>query len=523
VSEDATPTGNEVDFIVVGSGSAGAAAAARLVEREATVLLIEAGGPCTNPAIHDPGRMHELWDSEVDWGYRTTPQAAAGGRRLHLPRGRVLGGSSCLNGMIYTRGAPHDYDSWVAQGAAGWGWEDVLPVYRRMEDFDSGPSELHGAGGPVRVMTQWEPDPIQVAIIEAAQQAGLPLNSDYNSTKLDGVSQMQFTISKGRRHSAVAAYLDAIEDEPGLQVVTDATVTRLLLDGERCTGVEWARNGALEQASVAAEVVVCGGAIGSPQLLLCSGIGPADELAGLGIEVAHDLPGVGANLHDHLLSPVIFSAERQIDPPTAGLPAPQSHSFWRSRPGLPGPDTQPIHFSAPLYEDWMEGPENGFSLMAGMISPQSRGRLRLSDADPTSSPLIDLAALSETADLESLAASVAMCRRIGAEPALREWGSKEIYPGPEVSSDASLHDYVRSTAITYHHQVGTCRMGSDDLAVVDPELRVRGLDSLRVADASVMPTVISGNTQAPAIMIGERVADFITSRSTADEGARVAG
>jgi choline dehydrogenase len=411
--------------------------------------------------------------------------------------------------MIYTRGAPADYDGWVEQGAAGWGWEEVLSVYRRMEDYDSGASDLHGAGGPVRVMTRWDPDPIQASIIEAAQEAGLPYNPDYNSTELDGVSQMQFTISEGHRHSGAAAYLRPLQDEPRLTIVTGAAATGLLLDSGRCAGVEWVGEQGLGRANVSEEVIVCAGAIGSPQLLLVSGIGPAEELRRLGIDVALDLPGVGRNLHDHLLSPVIFSAERAIDPPSPGLPAPQSHSFWRSRSGLRVPDTQPIHFSVPLYEDWMEGPENGFSLLAGMISPRSRGTLRLAGDDPAAAPLIDLAALSEGADLDSLAAAVQLCREIGAAGPLRDWGARELYPGPQVRSEAEVRDWVRATAITYHHQVGSCRMGSDELAVVDPQLRVRGIESLRVADASVMPTVISGNTQAPAIMIGERVADFV--------------
>jgi choline dehydrogenase len=255
-------------------------------------------------------------------------------------------------------------------------------------------------------------------------------------------------------------------------------------------------------------VILAAGTIGSPQLLLLSGIGPSAELRAVGIEPCVELGGVGRNLHDHLLSPVIFSAERTIGPPGPGLPQPQSHLFWRSRPGLLVPDIQPIHFSVPLYDTWMQGPANGFSLMAGMIRPLSRGSVQLASSDPSAAPLIDLAALASEADLEALEASVDLCRRIGAAPALREWGSRELYPGAAVRSPSELRAYVRSTAITYHHQVGTCRMGRDEAAVVDPRLRVRGVEGLRVADASVMPTVTTGNTNAPAIMIGERVADF---------------
>ncbi|HEX4730218.1 MAG TPA: FAD-dependent oxidoreductase [Solirubrobacterales bacterium] len=505
--EEESTGGAAADFIVVGAGSAGAAVAYRLVERGATVLLLEAGGPADNPAIHDPARSHELWDAAEDWGFRTVPQAACADRELHLPRGRVLGGSSSLNAMIYVRGAPADYDAWAYGGADGWTWEDVLPIFLRLEDFRGESETERGRGGPVTVIADYEPDPIHRAITAAAVETGIEFNPDYNSGRLDGVSFTQLTIRDGRRHGTAESYLAALADEPRLTVRTGAEATRLLIEGERCVGVEWARDGRLERAS-AGEVIVAAGAIGSPHLLLRSGIGPAAELRAAGVEPLHDLPGVGRNLHDHLLAPVIFAAERDLGTPAPGLPQPQSHLFWRSRPGLTVPDTQPIHFNVPLYEPWMEGPENGFSLMAGMIRPLSRGTVTLSRSGPTAPPLIDLAALSCEADLEALTASVALCREIGAAPSLAEWGARELYPGPEVSGAAALRDYVRRTAVTYHHQVGTCKMGRDELAVVDPTLRVHGIEGLRVADASVMPTVITGNTNAPAIMIGERAADF---------------
>jgi choline dehydrogenase len=507
VPEEESTGGAAADFIVVGAGSAGAAVAYRLVERGATVLLLEAGGPADNPAIHDPARSHELWDAAEDWGFRTVPQAACAGRELHLPRGRVLGGSSSLNAMIYVRGAPADYDAWAYGGAPGWSWGDVQPAFLRLEDFHGESEAERGRGGPVRVIAGYEPDPIHRAIVAAAVETGIEFNPDYNSGRLDGVSFTQLTIRDGRRHGTAEAYLAVLAEEPRLTVRTGTEATRLLLAGDRCVGVEWARDGRLERAS-AGEVIVAAGAIGSPHLLLRSGIGPAAELRAAGVEPLHDLPGVGRNLHDHLLAPVIFAAERDLGPPAPGLPQPQSHLFWRSRPGLTVPDTQPIHFNVPLYEPWMEGPENGFSLMAGMIRPLSRGTVTLSRSGPTAPPMIDLAALSREADLEALAASVALCREIGAAPSLAEWGARELYPGPEIRGAAALRDYVRRTAVTYHHQVGTCKMGRDELAVVDPTLAVHGIERLRVADASVMPTVISGNTNAPAIMIGERAADF---------------
>ena len=499
------------DVIVVGAGSAGCALTRRLVDDGTSVLLLEAGGPDDSPAIHDPARFHELWLADEDWAYYTTPQAQAADRALHWPRGKVLGGSSCLNGLVHVRGARTDYEEWVRRGADGWGWEDVLPVFRRMEDFDGGTSDLHGAGGPLRIMSRYELAPVHQAIMAAARQVGIAHNPDYNSGVLDGVAQMQLTIRDGRRDSAAAAYLRPVIDAGNLRVLTGAHVQRLLLEGTRCVGVEWERDGRLASARAGAEVVVSAGAIESPALLLRSGIGPAAELRGLGIDVAADLPGVGRNLHDHLLTPSIWAAEKEIVPFAPGLSPIQTHLWWRSRSDLPGPDTQPIHFSVPLYEPWMEGPPNAFTLLGGIVRPQSRGSIRLSGPSAADPLLIDPQILSAEADLVALEASLAQVREMGAAPALREWGARELYPGPAVRDAAAVRDYVRRTAISYHHQVGTCRMGVDGEAVVDPRLRVHGLEGLRVADASVMPSVTSGNTNAPSLMIGERAADFIAA------------
>jgi choline dehydrogenase len=472
------------------------------------VLLVEAGGEDRNPAIHDPGRAHELWLGPEDWGYHTVPQAHANGRRLHWPRGKVLGGSSSLNGCIWVRGAREDWDHWAYLGNAGWSWEDVLPVFLRIEDFDGGPSELHATGGPQRVAAAWQPDPIHVSVMEAIQATGIVFNADYNSGKLDGAAWMQLTLRDGRRHSAAGAYLNPVRNHPGLTLVMRAHARRLVIEGGRCTGLEWQRDGAVERAS-AGEVVVCAGTIESPRLLMLSGIGPAGHLREHGIAAVADLPGVGANLHDHILSPVIFSAEREIGPPTPGLPPAQVHFWSRSKPGLVAPDLQPLHFQVPMYEKWMEGPPNGFSLMAGMVRPVSGGTIRLTGPDPWDELLIDPATFACEADAEGLEAAVELCREIGRADALRDWGAGELYPGPDVRSPAELREWVRRTVITYHHQVGTCRMGVDEGAVVDPLLRVRGVEGLRVADASVMPDVTSGNTHAPSILIGERAADFV--------------
>ncbi len=483
-------------MIVIGAGSAGAAVARRLVDRgDLRVLLLEAGGRDTNPAIHDPQRVHELWLAQEDWAYHTLPQPYAADRRLHWPRGRVLGGSSALNGMIWVRGAPADYDHWAYLGNAGWSWEDVRPVFERLEQ------------GPVCVLRDYERQPIQEAIVAAAVESGVDFNPDYNSGTLDGVAYTQLTIKDGVRHGTCPAYLGPVLDNPSLTVITDAPARRLLLEGTRCVGVEWEREGRVERARAEVEVVVSAGTIESPRLLMLSGIGPAEHLRSLGIEVALDLPGVGGNLHDHLLSPLIFTTEREIGTPAPGVPHAQSHLWARSGPGLVAPDLQPIHFSVPLYEPWMEGPEQGFSLMAGMVRPASRGTIRLSGTGLGDELLIDPETLACEADLLRLEQAVLLCREIGAAPALDAWGARELYPGPS----AELRDWVRKTAITYHHQVGTCKMGIDADAVVDPQLRVHGIEGLRVADASIMPAVTSGNTNAPAVMIGERAAEFFAA------------
>ncbi len=497
------------DYVVVGAGSAGAVVARRLVDAGASVGLVEAGGPATSPAIDDPGRWPELQLSEHDWGFLTEPQAACAGRRLHWPRGKVVGGSGAVNGMAYIRGHPLDYDGWAYHGCPGWSFAEVLPLFKRSEDFDRGESDYHGVGGPLPVLTRYEPHPLLAAFVAAAQEAGIPFNDDHNGPVLDGVGFTQLTIRDGRRVTSASAFLEPVVDDPALTVETGAHAVRLVLAGRRCRGVELARDGELELVEADSEVVLCAGTIGSAKLLLLSGIGPGEELRALEIPVVADLPGVGKNLHDHLLSPVVYAAARPVPPRVPGLTQLHAHLFWRSRPGLVVPDTQPLCFHLPLYQDWMAGPEAGFTLMGGLIRVHSRGELRLRSADPTASPALDPRALSRQADVDALAASVELCREIGRQPSLARWAAAELYPGPSVRTASELHDYVRRTAVSYHHQVGTCRMGSDETSVVDPELRVQGVDGLRVADASVMPFVTTGNTNAPTIMIAERAAEAI--------------
>jgi choline dehydrogenase-like flavoprotein len=477
--------------IVGGAGTSGAIVARRLVDAGVDVTLIEAGGYDTNPAIHDPSRAGELWHAAEDWDFFTVPQEHAAGRRLHLPRGKVTGGSHALNAMIWVRGAASDYDGWERDGATGWGWSEVEPVYDAIEN------DL------LPVTDDYPLSPVQASIIDAAVQEGLPRNANYNGGTLDGVSQEQVTMRDGRRVNTWMAYAQPVADR--LTIVTGREVHSVIVEEGRARGVRFEDGDEVR----ADEVILSAGALGSPVILLRSGIGPADELTALGIAVVHDSPQVGKNLHDHLLSPVIFTTQRPVGPPQPGVSVTQTHLFWRSRAGLAEPDTQPLHFSVPMWGELEPRGDDGFTLMAGLVTPHSRGSLALSGPGTADLPLIDLAALADDRDLAALAASVRQCRRIGAQPALAsEWGATEVYPGPEVA-DADVEEWVRRTAITYHHQVGTCRMGTDSDAVVDPQLRVRGVEGLRVIDASVMPTVPTGNTNAPAAMIAERGASFL--------------
>lgn len=507
----------ETEYLIIGAGSAGNVLTRRLLDAGHTVTLVEAGAQDTNPDIAHFRDLGRIWHSAQDWDLQTAPQPGANGRRLHLPRGKVMGGSHALNAGIWVRGARQDYDAWAYSGCPGWGWEDVLPYFRKIETFDGGASETRGGEGLLDVRGDFERNPIQEAMVEAAQQAGFPLNPDYNSGDPEGVSRMQLTIRDGKRFNTWHAYLRPVVEQDGLVLVTGSVVRRVILDGGRAVGVELEQDGEIRELR-AERVVLCAGAIGSPEILLRSGIGPREHLEEIGLPVLADLPGVGANLHDHLLVPVIFSTDEEHPVPDAIDAPAEVHLFAKSTPDQAVPDTQPIFFSVPMYSEGygageMPGPEKGFTLMAGLVRPQSRGRLRLSGPDPADPAIIDLDALGVRADVEALMASVRHCQAIGAQPALaEEWGAREVWPGENIPADR-LEEYVRDSVVTYHHQVGTCAMGTHRNAVVDPRsMTVHGVRNLHVADASVMPMVPTGNTNAPTIMMAEKAADLLLGR-----------
>ncbi|APT83663.1 GMC family oxidoreductase [Corynebacterium ammoniagenes] len=492
------------DFIVVGAGSSGNVIARRLVDAGHTVAIIEAGSYDTNPDITKVFNLGKLWHSEQDWNYHTLPQAHANIRELHIPRGKVMGGSHALNATIWVRGAKQDYDTWAYLGCDGWSWDEVLPVFKAIENYPQGDPDTRGQNGLLDVRSDYDTNPLQDAMLEAGQQAGIALNEDYNSGNPEGIGRIQANVRDGNRFNTWHAYLKPVQDAENLTIITDAKVQRVIVDGNTVKGVEIKGEGGIDKL-YAPETILCAGALNSPEILLRSGIGPAEELDALGVTVTHDLPGVGKNLHDHVLSPVIFETTKKEVPDSTVLPA-EVHVFTKSTQDKAVPDTQPLYFSIPMYNEGMTGPEKGFTLMGGLVRPASRGELTLTGPDDDDPIALDLAALSVQADVDALVASVKQSREVGRQEALAEWGPVELYPGAEVSDD-DLEDYVRETVITYHHQVGTCKMGTDAMAVVSPrDFRVTGLHGLRVADASVMPMIPSGNTNAPTIMIAERAA-----------------
>jgi choline dehydrogenase-like flavoprotein len=520
------------DYVIVGAGSAGCTLAARLTEDPSvSVTLVEAGGKGRHPNISIPAAFANQFRTKLDWDYNTEPEPHCDGRSLYIPRGKGLGGSSSMNAMLYVRGRPLDYDLWASQGCDGWGWNDVRPYFLKAENNERGASEHHAVGGPLNVADERSPRRLTARFIASAEAAGIPRIPDYNGPEQDGVSPVQVTQRNGARFSAADAYLRPNMKRPNLEVITGATVLGVELIGGRAAGVRVRGRGRRERViNAEREVILSAGAIGSPQLLLLSGIGPADHLRSVGVTVHHDLPGVGENLHDHPYVVCIWESSapeslygadkakpmlewilRRSGPLTSTVA--EAFAFVRSRPGLPAPDLQ-FHFAPAYFADNGFEEFDGHAFTSGpvLVSTKSRGNLRLRSSDPLDKPRILTNTLAEPEDMASLVAGVKLAREIASTGPLAEAAAREIYPGPGVDDDADIEAFVRQHVDLLYHPVGTCKMGTDDAAVLDPQLRVRGIDGLRVVDASVMPQIPGGNTNAPTIMIAERAADLIKTR-----------
>jgi choline dehydrogenase len=523
------------DFAIVGAGSAGCVLANRLsADGKHKVVLLEAG-PAKHRAfkVRAPGLYQTLWRGPLDWAFSTEPQEHCDNRRHFWPRGKVLGGTSCLNAMVYIRGHRANYDGW---GVPGWAYNDLLPLFRRSEDNVLGESEYHGSGGLLSVQNIPDPSGVSRAFVEAtAARCKVGVTNDFNGAEQEGAGHYQLTVRKGHRASTATAFLEPAQRRDNLTVISGALATSLVIDGDRVTGVRY-RAGGSEQVIEAREVIVAAGAIGSPHLLMLSGIGAGAELRAAKVEPRHELPTVGKHLEDHLLAFVCHEAEAGSAPtlsmprllwwmaqhmmssggPLAVGPV-DAGAFVRSRPDAPVPDVQFhfVPFKAVVPTDGPIAPGFGrfASLMPGLIYPRSHGEIRLRSADPAEPPAIDPRYFSDPADLDHLVAGVKLSREIAATGQLAKLLGKEVFPGPEAASDDQLRANIRATCNTIFHPTGTCRMGTDDASVVDPSLRVRGLRGLRVADASIMPRIIGGNTNAPTIMIAEKCADLALAQS----------
>ncbi|MBZ5794546.1 choline dehydrogenase [Burkholderia contaminans] len=536
----------EFDYVIVGGGSAGATLAARLSEdRNVSVCLLEAGGNGRGLMVRMPLGIAVMLAGRPkinNYAYETVPQPGLNGRKGYQPRGKCLGGSSAINAMLYVRGHRSDYDDWGREGCSGWSFDEVLPYFKRAEANQRGGDELHGCLGPLQVAEQQSPRPIVLDFVKAAQECDIRFNDDFNGVEQEGAGLYQVTqFYRGRRNgercSAAAAYLHPVMSRPNLRVITRAHAHRVILDGRRAVGLEFEHNGRVEFIRARCEIVLSGGAFNSPQLLMLSGIGDAEELGHHGIAVRHHLPGVGKNLQDHLDVTLNYQSKetdlmgfgvagavnmaraafewRRTGKGMLATPVTEGGAFIKSDPTLARPDLQ-LHFAPAIIDDHGRALHMGygFSCHVCVLRPKSRGTVSLNDRNPLSAPRIDPNYLSDPDDIVTMLAGVKRTRSIMRAHALAKYRYKELHM-TDNDSDTALVRYIRTRADTIYHPVGTCKMGDDDVSVVDAQLRVHGIDGLRVVDASVMPTLIGGNTNAPTIMIAERAADWIRAAQSA--------
>ncbi|MBR8832547.1 MAG: GMC family oxidoreductase N-terminal domain-containing protein [Stigonema ocellatum SAG 48.90 = DSM 106950] len=506
---------NKYDYIVIGAGSAGCVVANRLTQdNETTVLLLEAGNPDTKPEIQIPLECANLLGSEVDWGYFSEPEPYLNHRKIFCPRGRVLGGSSSINFLLYIRGNHHDYDHWQKLGNPGWSYQDVLPYFKKSENQQRGADQYHGVDGELSVTDVISPSAISQRFVDACVAMGYDYNPDFNAMQQEGAGPFQFTVKDGKRHSTAAAFLVPILKRPNLTTMTGALVTRLLFEETRTVGVEYLHSGTLHQAQVNQEVILSAGAFDSPKLLMLSGIGNKEHLQAMGISVVVDLPGVGQNLQDHIVVPVPYEATQDLHTAITSNGIGETALFLHSEGNIDAaPDKElifgPILWAPPGYPN----SGLGFTGLVALTHPQNIGSISLRSSDPKDAPMIRLNYLQSQSDVQKLVDGIKLIRKLFHTSAFDEFRGREVAPGHDIQSDAALEAYVREVCGTVFHPIGTCKMGTDPMAVVDPELRVYGIEGLRVVDASIMPTLITGHTNAPTIMIAEKAAALIKAAS----------
>ncbi len=534
------------DYIIIGGGSAGCVLANRLSADPAVkVTLLEAGGWDKSTFIRMPAGYFQLMKTgQMDWGYHTAPQKHLNDRRMFWPRAKVMGGCSCVNGMIYIRGSSSDYDRWSQFGNRNWSYEECLPYFKRAEGWHGGADQYHGSDGPLKTSRHGINHPLSVAFVEAGRQAGYPVTNDFNGTQQEGFgpcdSTLDVTGSGTVRSSASHSYIHPIKHRPNLNIVTGALVSKVIVEKGRAVGVEYVQSGRKRQLMAGSEVILSGGAINSPQLLQLSGIGDPDHLRGLGIDVAAPLRGVGMNLQDHLA----IGVKQRCTQPISMLPmvkpvrsaialahylvngkGPASYhgiealAFVKTRPELVAPDIQ-YHFIMIMYDDHGRHiiPEHGFMPYFNIARPESRGSIKINSTDPTIHPTIQPNYFENPEDLRVMRDGIKISRDIIAQHAFDPYRGTEYGPGAEIKTDHQIDDYLREKIESIYHPVGTCKMGSDEMSVVDDRLKVHGIDGLRVVDASIMPTLVTGNTNAPTIMIAEKASDFILNRDEAGNG-----